>query len=287
LFLPFLWSRLTPNQYQGGRNQAKEAQVTRNASAIGRMLGEFRTSMSDMILLKTESYLHGGVNYLSHTTDPELGSQNNHQADALIPSPEKDYRGWVGKLEREIKPWNIVGQHAAHTDGRQLLPWFRLATLSDPHHVHAYTSGGYWLSRHSVSEAIAYLEEGLHANPEAFQLYLTLGQVRLKQLRKEIPNLFDPSEAERTQLLAVQEIYLKAAELALSQRPHRDLESHPTWGHYDETDAWTAFRMSVILEHTYGSPEKAYSLSGRFLNLAGEDLRLQETHNNLKLELGL
>jgi len=288
LCLPALWSRLTPNQYRGGRSEAKEAQVTRNASAIGRMFGLFRTSMSDMILLKTESYLHGGVNYFAHTADSSLDSQgHNNQADTLIPSPEKDYRGWVGKVEREIKPWNIAGQHVTHTDGRQLLPWFRLATLSDPHHVHAYTSGGYWLSRHSDSEAIVYLEEGLHNNPEAFQLYLTLGQVRLKQLRKEMPNLFDPTEAERSQLLAVQETYLKAAELALDQRPQSDLTSHPTWGYYAETDAWTAIRMSVILEHTYGSPEKAYRLSGRFLNLAGDDLHLQETRNNLKLELGL
>ncbi|MDF3129694.1 hypothetical protein P0Y35_10855 [Kiritimatiellaeota bacterium B1221] len=284
--LPGLWSRLTPNQYSGGRSAAKDAGTIRNASAIGRMLGEFRTSMSDMIMLKTEAYLHGGVQYVVHGIDPESGTCDGHQAESLIPSPKSDYRGWIGKMEREIKPWYPEGKHAAHSDGRQLLPWFRLATLSDHTHLHAYTSGGYWLFQHNYEESIAYLEEGLVHNPDAFQLYLTLGQVRLKQLRKEIPNLFDPTDQEIEQLMAVQKIYLKAAELALAQRPDHHDHTHSGWGHTDEVDAWTAFRMSVILEQTYGSPEEAYRLAGRFLELEGEDERLQETYNNLKLELG-
>jgi len=44
---------------------SSEAQSSRNTSAVARLFGEFRTSMSDIMCLKTERYLHSGVGYQS------------------------------------------------------------------------------------------------------------------------------------------------------------------------------------------------------------------------------
>jgi hypothetical protein len=66
LLSPLLSLRLDPHGYQGGRSRDAEDRMERNASSIGSMLGELRTSMSDILFLKTERYLHGGVAYTPH-----------------------------------------------------------------------------------------------------------------------------------------------------------------------------------------------------------------------------
>ena len=63
---PSLWSRLSPQQYEGARSRNLKDRHTRNASAIAVMLGEFRTGISDILLVKTERYLHSGVGYMPH-----------------------------------------------------------------------------------------------------------------------------------------------------------------------------------------------------------------------------
>ena len=163
---PGLWGRLTPNDYDGGTSRDAGAAMLRNASSVGMMLGELRTSFSDILVMKTERYLHSGVQYAAHTDEGDKSLESDienldahqedvgvsrkveaggHQAKTLIRSEDHDFRGIVGHLEREVKPYSDSGAHADHTDGRQILPWFRVATLSDGQHVRAYTSGAYWL----------------------------------------------------------------------------------------------------------------------------------------------
>ena len=64
-FSPLVSQRLDPS-YAGGRSRDVEARAVRNTSAVGLMLGEFRTSMSDIMFIKTERYLHGGRGYKPH-----------------------------------------------------------------------------------------------------------------------------------------------------------------------------------------------------------------------------
>jgi hypothetical protein len=300
---PALWSRLTPNEYAGGRSRDAEARQTRNASAIGIMLGEFRTGFSDILLIKTERYLHSGVGYVPHmdkkvqSTAGEIEALDAHQEEvgeaagiseegaedtpppALIPAPDRDYRGIIGRLQREVKPWHDPSSHAAHTDGRQMLPWFRIATLSDANHVQAYTMGAYWLGRHDRTESESYLREGLGNNPDAFQLHLMMGFSCFRRARELPGDLFNPSPEQGALLTKARTSFRKAAELALEQRPHDDLDGAGAWGHYEETDAWAAFRMAVLTEKHYGAAGEAAKLARRIIAQAGSEKTLKRLAN--------
>ena len=297
LFLvsPLLWSDLSPNDYSGGSSRDADAAVARNASAVGIMLGEFRTSFSDILVIKTERYLHSGVGYVAHSQGESQGVQSQmenldahqedvgvthenagdgHEAQTLIRAPGADFRGLIGELEREVKPFNDASTHAMHTDGKQILPWFRLATLSDGQHIRAYTIGAYWLGNFDRKEAEAFLKEGLETNPEAYQLHLVLGFNYLRQTREMEGDLFDPTPEQKEVLEKCQASFHAAAEYALEQRPHGFVTDNKDWGHYEEDDAWAAFRMAVMTEKFYGSEEKAVELAKRILKTAGEERTL-------------
>ena len=295
---PALSGRLMPNRYAGGRSRNVEARQERNSSSVGLMLGEFRTSMSDILLLKTERYLHSGIGYTPHVNKQLLsttakteaydehqnescgtheGCSGNHDeaggSTTLIKPPSKDYRGLIGHLHREVKPWRDPSEHEAHTDGTQVLPWFRVMTMSDPHYVRGYTLGGYWLNRFAPEEAVPFLIEGIKNNPDAFQVHLMLGQAYLAQARKKVDDLSNPTEDERALLLQARDAYRQAADSAMAQRPPlREGDDYPdTWSVSLEDDALAAARMAVLLEKRYGDPITASALAERYLETVPED----------------
>jgi hypothetical protein len=110
----------------------------------------------------------------------------------------EDFRGFLGNLEREIKPWRDPESPHILTGGTELLPWFRLMTVANPHFVRAYRIGAMWLGRERLyDEALAYLQEGIDRNtdnPELFQLYLSktltlLQRARLDEDNADLPAL--------------------------------------------------------------------------------------------------
>jgi len=194
--------RVAPQDYSGGRSRDALERVVRNQSALASMLGEFRTTVSDLLFIKTERYLHSGVAYVPHLSEKalslegaaaeidehqsELGEDHDHDHEhdpfahddlpaSIIPTAESDYRGWIGEMHRRVKPWRDPKLHHLHTDGTQLLPWFRMMTLSDPQYVRGYAVGSYWLKQHDAAEAMVFLAEGIRQNPEAFELHLMRG----------------------------------------------------------------------------------------------------------------
>lgn len=318
LFLasPLLSMRLNPNDYEGGRSRDVKARNIRNRSAIAVVLGELRASMSDMLFIKTELYLHSGVSYQLNLDYDALSSkgqvkdiQEDHQekhaehghevhdyeheheherdentheheghedhdhalpsgdddlhfqcqgADTVIRTPEQDFRGIVGKLHRKVKPWLDPSEAHKHTSGKELLPWYRLMTLSDPHNVRGYMIGAWWLKRQrtdtQLREAKNFLEEGIKHNPEAFQLYLMHGHV--------MRALEDNIEAK--------ESYRKAAERAIKKRPPEGTDN-PDWTDYNEEDAMASIRLAVFAEKDFGSKRKALEMARRYLKAIGED----------------
>ena len=54
-----------------------------------------------------------------------------------------------------MKPWLDPSKHAGHSDGKEVLPWFRVMTLSDPHYVRAYAVGTWWLRTKNLDAAFA------------------------------------------------------------------------------------------------------------------------------------
>jgi len=293
--------RLNPLDYPGGRSRDDEARQQRNASAIASMIGEFRTSMSDIMFIKTERYLHGGVGYAPHMAESvlsagdlaveveehqgELGIPDDDEEDdhagtaTLIPARDQDFRGFIGKLHREVKPWRDPSKPHIHTDGRELLPWFRAMTLSDPGYVRGYVAGSFWLQSHSQEQALAFVEEGLQHNPDAFELYVSRGFLLLRQIRRQtgiIPE--NPDDAIRPLMEVTLASFHRGAELALRQRPADvDEEGRGSggWGLYQEDDARAAANMAVTLTRMLGYEDEARALARRYLAVYPDFVPLQ------------
>lgn len=189
----------------------------------------------------------------------------------LIPPAHRDFRGFVGRLHREVKPWRDPDRPHVHTDGRELLPWFRVMTLSDPKYVRGYVAGGFWLQMENTELALAFVEEGLRNNPEEFQLYVSRGFLRIKEARKlGDPNAEDLDPAVREVLELALGDFLRGAELMAGVRPDdvdEDGFGSGGWGRYQETDALAAAGMSVSLTRNLGDPEGAREIARRYIDL--------------------
>jgi len=285
-------ARVDPSAYGGGRSRDERERIRRNSSALATMLGEFRTSMSDIMFIKTERYLHGGVGYVEHHADPVLSSgeladevdehqrkvgsgdagdpQEHSGMPTLIPGAEHDFRGIIGRLHREVKPWRDPAKPHLHTDGRELLPWFRLMTASDPHYVRGYVAGGFWLQLEGTEKALLFVDEGIRKNPDAFQLYVSRGLLRIKAAR-EFGNVTGaaPAGEVREALVSALEDFQRAVDLAGRQRPagasDADLERGGEWGRYQEDDMLAACTMTVTLTRRLGDPAAAVILARRYL----------------------
>lgn len=67
--------------YEGPYSRDIQAAGTRNvdASALGMILGEVRTSLADFIWIKTELYAHKGVQFVPHTDQGEFGESDGDE----------------------------------------------------------------------------------------------------------------------------------------------------------------------------------------------------------------
>jgi hypothetical protein len=141
---------------------------------------------------------------------PLTGAHDHAAEEALatrIRGKDEDFRGFLGDLEREIKPWRDPDSPHVLTGGAELLPWFRLMTIADPHFVRGYRIGAMWLGRdRHYDQALAYIQEGIDLNaenPELFQLYLSKVLMTLHKARHEETNAdADALEAARFGLAA-------------------------------------------------------------------------------------
>lgn len=305
--LPLLSARVDPFDYEGGSSRDELNRMERNSSAMATLLGEFRTSLSDILFIKTERYLHSGVAYVPHMDksllsvdgltqelthhqeEVETGCTQDHDhaehdhaehdhADhdlvkALIPEARDDFRGFVGHLERRVRPWNDPSKPHTHTDGKQLLPWFRVMTLSDRHYVRGYSVGSWWLIHRNVDEAIAFAQEGLEHNPAAFEIRYILGQCYLNRSRIAERQNEGPA-AVLEWMRKAKDAYVEATEDALRQKDAMDAERAAGgmgWSKYQEEDAMASARMAVMFERKYGDPALADRLAQRLHKAYPED----------------
>ena len=158
-----------------------------DTSASASLLGQFRTSTSSWLWLRTDLYLHNGVE-LRPLTDSEkkagrtgVGSSEQDLNKALdednvvtsIPSPDRDFRGWLGDLERETSTYKDMHNHT-HNNPEQSIPLFRLMTWIDPNFIEGWTTGSTVIARDrsdkGTEKALKFLNEGLEANPESVSI---------------------------------------------------------------------------------------------------------------------
>ena len=281
LLAGWLSGQVDPGQYEGGRSRDEQARERRNRRALAALMGEFRTSASDLMFIKTERYLHGGVAY-HHGHGDEHGQEHEHAGqghdhghgdemdhahefecscqghETVIPQAEADFRGWIGDLYRKVKPWRDPSEAHVHTDGRELLPWFRLMTVSDPRYVQGYLAGGFWLQQQGTDAALGFIEEGLRNNPGAFPLYVSRGLMRVKQAREASGE----GRSGRNLLEMAREDFARAAELGRARRGRGEVLAR-----YEENDLLAACRMTILVSERLGDAGRAQRDRERFADM--------------------
>jgi hypothetical protein len=310
LLAALLSTGIHPGRYEAGRSRDPVATVKMNQSALARILGEFRTGLSDMLFIKTERYLHSGVGYVPHLTEnllsvegtgeavehhleemhpgqeesaPEEEDRFHHEeeVETLVPTARRDYRGWIGDMQREVKPWLDPSKPHQHTDGRELIPWFRMMVLSDPGYVRGYVLGAFWVERVDPDAALEFIEEGLRHNPEAFQIHLSKGFLLMRKARALHPGVsLDTPHPDQMDLLLEAKRWFQSAAARISRvRPPEpaegDITDHPDWNTYQESDALAAITLSLAFEKRYGNPEKLQTLRNEYKTIMPNHPRLR------------
>jgi hypothetical protein len=219
LLAPFNNAWRTAMDYDAVLGSAAEAQANRNTSAAARLIGEVRTSMSDLMFMKAERYLNQGVAYNESALED---SESGGALETLILDPLNDWRGFIGDLEREVKPWMDpkLGR-IAKARSEEVMPWFRLMTLVNPHRVRGYRVGTGMIMMEGTPEALdrawEFADEGIRNNPESHEMRYLKMRILVWKAKMED---FAGNEEETTRLL---EMALQAAretiETGVESRP--------------------------------------------------------------------
>lgn len=199
-------------------------------SALARIFQEFRLTVGDILWLKTDEYIHSGVVYRSMTPEEILrqaalekakagketehnhthteshsegeeehfslskamGYDEHHHEHVIpvIPHKDVDFRGILGDIERAVKPYSAT--HIPHKGLQELIPWYRLMTLANPHHIRGYIVGAYFIYTYGKrpNEALKFLLEGEKNNPDSPEIKEALGRFyfyKFHQPEKAIP----------------------------------------------------------------------------------------------------
>lgn len=153
------------------------------------LLGQFRTNFSSWLWLRTDLYLHNGVE-MRVLSDSEMKAgqsgvgtgDKKHWDDesklvTVIPPKERDFRGIFGDIERATSAFKEMKGHD-HNEPQKALPLFRLMTWLDPRFIPGWTIGANVLGREKnggFDRAVAHLQEGLASNPGNVEIMGDLG----------------------------------------------------------------------------------------------------------------
>ncbi|MFC1600998.1 hypothetical protein ACFL34_01450 [Candidatus Sumerlaeota bacterium] len=188
---------LTPGLQRGvagararyGAGQTNDVLRARNQSAFAVMLGEVRATASDLMFIKTTRYTHAGVAYAPRLNLDSLDESKRFAkcgagTPTAIRSVAEDFRGFLGNIEREVKPYRDASKGHRHTEATEVLPWFRLMTLANPNFIRGYRVGATTLlSEKEWEKGLAFINEGIAGNPENPELFLLYQTLALFHLR--------------------------------------------------------------------------------------------------------
>lgn len=170
-------------------------------SSSASLLGQFRTNASSWLWLRTDLYLHNGVEMRQMTTAERLSSlpssaaapgeelHDESAATTVIPPKARDFRGLVGNIERETSAYAPMAGHK-HNSPRDALPLFRLMTWIDPGFIQGWTVGAMAIAQDrnpvATERAFQFLREGLAANPSDVQILADIGRMSIMR-KQDIP----------------------------------------------------------------------------------------------------
>lgn len=150
------------------------------------LLGDAKRDLSGAMVQMAESYFHGGVDVDCHhhghheeAEDAERGHahEHGHGGHGKETHGGGDPWRWINDHVRAPE----VDRHLDTGDVREMLPWYWLATRSDPHNVEAWTTTWYaaaYLMKDPVL-GLKIAEEALRNNPESLEAACIVGRTCL------------------------------------------------------------------------------------------------------------
>jgi len=179
---------LAPQLRVEARYKPGEYQAAKESIALS-LMGQFQMSISDLMWLKTLEYLHNGVMYRMPSEQERnqgvraaeftgMGAGVAHKdGPSLIPDRERDWRGILGEINRNIEPWRPG--HPQHSDPQELIPWYQVLVKFNPHYVQAYTNGAFFMSDFAGQPEMGrdFLIAGSVTNPWSFEIQSVLGRI--------------------------------------------------------------------------------------------------------------
>lgn len=192
---------------------------------------------------------------------------------------EDDFRGIIGNLEREIKPWRAPGSPHVLVGGAEMLPWFRLMTITNPHFIRGYRIGAMWLGREKkYDEALAFLQEGIDRNAENPELFLLYLSRVLMLTHKDNEGL----GSHREEALAAAR---EGVRLGLAVRPEDGetgkIHAGLLWTADHAEDLLFLMRFEAILAERLGRPEEAIQALRTSRLIYPDDYPLQRIQERL------
>jgi hypothetical protein len=158
--------------------------------ASASLLGQFRTSVATWLYLHADLYLHNGVEMRPMTQferregtqgqsagDNDLGKGEGSTETTVIPSAERDFRGWIGDLERSGGAYKDMKGHR-HNPPETAMPLFKLMTVLDPSFIPGWTMGAMIIARDvktGPQNAVTFLKRGVKENPHDFRIRFEIG----------------------------------------------------------------------------------------------------------------
>ena len=152
---------------------------------IQSVFGGMRELVGDWAAMKTEEYYHRGLPFLKAAAYHE-----NHSViaqDALSGRREEHHH------EEEAAPNDLFSRiysavkvnrdsHLTPSEEKEVLPWFYVEVMFNPHDIRGYVLGGYWLQRLGrYNESIAFLKDGEMHNPASAQILASIGGAYYKK----------------------------------------------------------------------------------------------------------
>lgn len=206
--------------------------------------GEFRTSAASYLYGKAHEYMHGGVVFRA-ATEAEIDSgkrlaghgdslEDHHgtRETSVVPEADYDPRTFWGELERGTQPWMDI-RHHGHNDLAEALPLFRMMTWSDPHFIEGYDMGSYLVfsaaKDNKVERAMAFLEEGIINNPNAWRLHKSYGHYALT-LKKD--SALALKHLQRAVEILEAKAKLPKKEQTARQDMIQDMETSQAWNEF-------------------------------------------------------
>ncbi len=130
----------------------------------------FESLVGDYFWNKADDYFHGGVSHRTREHHKMYRNEAVHQETEDV-SKKQSHLDFIQRINAAVMVNKHI--HLSGVEAKEILPWFRLAALLNPHNVNAYVIGAFWLARKfgKPEKAMEFLKEGRENNPDDYRIY--------------------------------------------------------------------------------------------------------------------